>query len=201
MRSTLDKLVSWTGLLLAMILLVAGSLLLWGSLFISNEVDKQLSDQKITMPTSEVIAAQVEAGDLSKADGDALEEFAGSQMNTGPEAKAYADHFILAHTNNATGGETYATLGDKQREVCPERGSTEEPSEECNTVTAQRLTAQTGSTLRGLLLYGYAFATMGTIALYAAIAAFVSALLMLALGVLGLRHAKLVSKSGTAGSA
>jgi hypothetical protein len=192
MRATLDKLISWTGLLLALIMVVAGGLLLWGSLFISNEVDKQLSDQKITMPTTEVIEAQVEEGELSEEDGDALQEFAGSEMNTGPEAKAYADHFILPHTNNATGGETYATLGDKQREVCPERGSTEEPSEECNTVTAQRQTAQTGSTLRGLLLYGYAFATMGTIALYAAIAAFIAAALMLALGLLGLRHAKQV---------
>lgn len=201
MRSTLDKLISWTGLLLAAILLVAGSLLMWGSLFISGEVDKQLSDQQITMPTSEAIAAQVESGELSKADSDALEEFAGSEMNTGPEAKAYADHFILAHTNNATGGETYATLGDKQREVCPERGSTEEPSEECTTVTGQRATAQTGSTLRGLLLYGYAFATMGTIALYAAIAAFISALLMLALGLLGLRHANQLNNSTTTSSA
>jgi hypothetical protein len=198
MRSTLDKLISWTGLLLAVILLVAGSLLLWGATFISGEVDKQLSDQKITMPTQEIIDAQVESGELSEADGKALEEFEGSEMDTGPEAKAYADHFILPHTNNATGGETYATLGDKQREVCPERGSTEEPSEECTTVTAQRATAQTGSTLRGLLLYGYAFATMGTIALYASIAAFVSALLMLVLGVLGLRHAKQVQNTGTA---
>ncbi len=195
MRSTLDKLISWTGLLLAVILLVAGSLLMWGATFISGEVDKQLSDQKITMPSSEVIAEQVEAGELSKADADALEPYAGSQMNTGPEAKAYADHFILAHTNNATGGETYATLGEIQREVCPAYGSDEEPSEECNTVTSQRQTAQTGSTLRGLLLYGYAFATMGTIAFYASIAAFVSALLMLVLGLLGPRHAKKVNET------
>lgn len=194
MRATLDKLISWTGLLLALILFVAGSLLLWGSLFISGEVDKQLSDQQITMPSSEAIQSD-EA--LSDEDREALEEHAGSEMNTGAEAKAYADHYILPHTNAATGGETYATLGDKQREVCPERGSAEEPSEECNTVTGQRQTAQTGSTLRGLLLYGYAFATMGTIALYAAIAAYVSAILMLILGLMGLRHAKRVEHSTT----
>ena len=47
-----------------------------------------------------------------------------------------------------------------------------------------------GNTLRGLLLYGYAFATIGTIAGYAAIAAFVAALALLALVVLGLRHAR-----------
>lgn len=192
MRSTLDKLISWTGLLLALVLLVAGSLLMWGATFINSEVDKQLSDQQIVMPTDEEITAEVESESISKADGDALSEFAGSEMNTGAEAKAYADNYILPHTMNATGGETYATLGDKQSEVCPPRGSTEAPSEECTTVTAQRQTAQTGSTLRGLLLYGYAFATMGTIALYASIAAFVAALLFLILGLLGLRHAKKV---------
>lgn len=194
MRATLDKLISWTGLLLALVLLVAGSLLLWGALFINGEVDKQLSDQQIVMPTEEAIAADEALSDEDRA---VLEEFAGSEMNTGAEAKAYADNYILPHTNASTGGETYATLGDKQREVCPERGSAEEPSEECNTVTGQRQTAQTGSTLRGLLLYGYAFATMGTIALYASIAAFVAAALFLVLGLLGLRHAKKVNEPTT----
>lgn len=194
----LDKLISWTGLLLALVLLVAGSLLMWGSTFIDNEVDKQLSDQKIVMPTQEEIDAEVEAGSISEEDGEALSEFAGSDMNTGPEAKAYADNYILPHTMNATGGETYATLGDKQSEVCPPRGSAEEPSEECNQVTGQRNTAQLGSTLRGLLLYGYAFATMGTIAGIAAWAAFAAALLFLVLGVLGLRHASKVNKTQTA---
>lgn len=197
MRATLDKLISWTGLLLALVLLVAGGLLLWGSTFINNEVDKQLSDQKIVMPTDEEIKAEVESESISKADGDALSEFAGSEMNTGSEARAYADHYILPHTMHATGGETYATLGDKQSEVCPPRGSTEAPSEECTAVTGQRQTAQTGSTLRGLLLYGYAFATMGTIAGIAAWAAFAAAVLFLILGILGLRHAKRVNEPGT----
>ena len=47
-----------------------------------------------------------------------------------------------------------------------------------------------GNTLRGLLLYGYAFATMGAIALYAAIASFGGALVLLVLSVLGMRHAR-----------
>jgi hypothetical protein len=192
MRATLDKLISWTGLLLALVLLVAGSLLMWGSTFINNEVDKQLSDQKIVMPTDEEIKADES---LSDEDKKALEKHAGSDMNTGAEAKAYADNYILPHTMAATGGETYATLGDKQSEVCPPRGSADEPSEECQQVTGQRNTAQLGSTLRGLLLYGYAFATMGTIAGIAAWAAFAAALLFLVLGVLGLRHASKVNSA------
>ena len=46
-----------------------------------------------------------------------------------------------------------------------------------------------GSTLRGLLLYGYAFATIGTIAGIAAIAAFAGAGFLLVLFALGLWHA------------
>jgi hypothetical protein len=44
-----------------------------------------------------------------------------------------------------------------------------------------------GNTLRGLLLYGYAFATIGTIA---AIAAFIGAAVLLVLFAFGLWHAR-----------
>ena len=46
-----------------------------------------------------------------------------------------------------------------------------------------------GTTLRGMLLNAYAFATLGTIAMWAAIASFIGAAVMGALGILGLRHA------------
>ena len=41
MRSTLDKLVSWIGLGLAAVMLVAGGLLTWASNFVDNEVKTQ----------------------------------------------------------------------------------------------------------------------------------------------------------------
>jgi len=47
-----------------------------------------------------------------------------------------------------------------------------------------------GETLRGLLLYGYAFATMGTVAGWAAIAAFAGAVVLLILVFLGFRHGR-----------
>ena len=55
-------------------------------------------------------------------------------------------------------------------------------------MAAQKETLFQGETLRGLLLYGYAFATIGTIAGYAAIAAFVGAVILLVLALLGFRH-------------
>lgn len=191
MRATLDKLISMLGLLLALLLLVAGGLLTWATMFIGDQVDQQLSDQKIVMPDE----AAIDGDDaLSDADKDELRKHAGSELDTGPEAKAYADNYILPHTMAATGGETYSTLGGKVTEACGENRENAD-SEECIAANGQRDTAFKGSTLRGLLLYGYAFATMGTIAGYAAIAAFVGAALMLVLALLGFRHAKRVADS------
>jgi hypothetical protein len=46
-----------------------------------------------------------------------------------------------------------------------------------------------GTTLRGMLLNAYAFATLGTIAMWAAVAAFIGSAIMFVLGALGIRHA------------
>lgn len=182
MRAALDRLISWTGILLALVLLVAGGLLTWANMFIADQVDQQLSDQEIVMPTEEAIEADES---LTDEDREILREFAGEPLDNGPKAKAYADNYILKHMMATTGGETYSSLGAVQAEACADP-----ESEECATVNAQRETAFKGNTLRGLLLYGYAFATMGTIAGYAAIGAFVGAVLLLILAVLGMRHAK-----------
>ncbi len=191
MRAALDRLISWTGILLALVLLVAGGLLTWANMFIADQVDQQLSDQEIVMPTEEAIEAD-EA--LTDEDREVLREFAGTPLDDGPKAKAYADNYILKHMEATTGGETYSSLGAVQREACADPDS-----EECAEVNAQRETAFKGNTLRGLLLYGYAFATMGTIAGYAAIGAFVGAVLLLILAGLGLRHAKRAEDERRAG--
>ena len=101
MRSAFDKLISWTGLALVAVLLAAGGLLTWANMFIGDQVHDQLVMQGITMPGGEALA------DLPKADQDALKEYAGSALDTGPEAKAYSDHYILVHMNAASDGRTY----------------------------------------------------------------------------------------------
>jgi len=55
---------------------------------------------------------------------------------------------------------------------------------------AQRQTLFQIGTLRRLLLHGYAIATMGTVAGYTAIGAFVDAALFLLLALLEFRHAR-----------
>ena len=178
-RSTLDRLVSWVGLGIVAVMLAAGGLLTWASTFVADQVDEQLSAQAITMPVKEAM------GGLSDEDVAALKPYAGQQMKTGAQAKAYADHYILAHMNEASGGKSYAEVSNAQRAACSENAD----SAECAELTELKASQFQGSTLRGLLLYGYAFWMIGKIAGYAAIAAFVSAALFIVLALLGFRSA------------
>ena len=187
MRSAFDKLISWTGLVLAVVLIAAGGLLTYAHSFIGDQVHDQLVMQDITMPEGEALAG------LPKADAAALEEFAGSPMDTGPEAKAYADNYILVHMNESSGGRSYSEVSGEFVGMTDEQKASAEGQE----LAGLRQTLFMGSTLRGLLLYGYAFATMGTIAGIAAIGSFVGAGLLLVLVGLGLWHARRVEHTET----
>ena len=184
MRAMLDRLISWTGLAVAVVLLIAGGLLTWASTFIGDQVHDQLSMQDIVMPEGEALAS------LPEEDASALEKFAGSALDTGPEAKAYADHYILAHMNASSDGRTYQQVSGEFLALDDEAKA----SEEGQALAGLRQTLFMGNTLRGLLLYGYAFATIGTIAGYAALAAFIGGIVLLALVQLGMRHARRVEK-------
>jgi len=180
MRASFDKLISWTGVLLAVFLLVAGGLATYAYVYIGNEVETQLGMQDITMPEGAALQS------LPPADQDALKPYAASPMDTGPEARAYADHYILAHMNAASGGKTYEEVSGEYQAM----SATDKASPDGVKQAALRNTLFQGNTLRGLLLYGAAFATMGTIAGIAAISAFIGAVILLVLGFLGLRHAR-----------
>ncbi|NPC43701.1 hypothetical protein [Nocardioides sp. zg-1230] len=188
MRAFLDKLVSWTGVAIAAVLLIAGGLLTWANAFIGDQVHDQLTMQGITMPEGDALA------DLSDEDAAALEEYAGSALDTGPEAKAYADHYILAHMNAASDGRTYQEVSSEFLALDDEAKA----SEEGQALAGLRQTLFMGNTLRGLLLYGSAFATMGTIAGYGAIAAFLGAFVLLALAQLGIRHSRRTARAEAA---
>jgi hypothetical protein len=185
MRSAFDKLISWTGLALAAVLLVAGGLLTWATTFIGDQVHDQLVMQDITMPEGEALSS------LPKADAKALEEYAGSKLDTGPEAKAFADHYILVHMNASSDGRTYEEVSGEFIQLSPEEKATEEGQ----ALGQLRQTLFMGNTLRGLLLYGYAFATIGTIAGIAAIVSFGAGAVLLVLVGLGFWHARKAGQS------
>jgi len=185
MRSAIDKLISWTGLALVAVLLLAGGLLTWAHTFVGDQVHDQLVMQGITMPAGEAL------GSVPKADAAFLEQYAGSPMDTGPEAKAFADHYILAHMNEASGGQTYEEVSGQFLALSDQAKA----SKDGQALGQLRQTLFMGNTLRGLLLYGYAFATVGTIAGIAAIGSFVGAAVLLLLVGLGLWHARRAQQS------
>jgi hypothetical protein len=185
MRSAFDKLISWTGLALAAVLLMAGGLLTWAHVFIDNQVHDQLTMQGITMPEGDALSG------LPKADADALKQYSGSALDTGPEAKAFADHYILVHMNEASGNQTYEEISGQYLAMTDEQKA----SEEGQALGGLRQTLFMGNTLRGLLLYGYAFATMGTIAGIAAYVSFAGGIVLLVLFGLGIWHARRVAGS------
>jgi hypothetical protein len=182
MRSAFDKLISGAGLALAAVLIAAGGLLVWANTFIGNQVHDQLVMQDITMPSADAMAS------LPKADQNALKPYAGSVLDTGPEAKAYADHYILVHMNEASNNQTYSEVSGQFIALSDEQKASPEGQQ----LGQLRQTLFMGNTLRGLLLYGYAFATIGTIAGIAAFVSFGAGVLLLVLVALGFWHARRV---------
>jgi len=189
-RRTVDRVLVWSGLVVAVVFGVAGSLLLWGSNFADDYVTDELTSQQIFFPSEEDLLAE----DPPRDD---LVQYADEQVTTGQEAEAYAS-FIDGHLQRIGGGLTYAQLGEPQSEAraavteAQESGAPEEEiaqlQAEVDQITGQRDTMFKGETLRGLLLSSYAWATVGQVAGIAAIAAFAAAAVMLVLVVLGFVH-------------
>src|SRR5215469_790790 len=161
-RRTFDFLASSVGVLLAIVLLVAGGLLLWGYNFVNDQVTQQLTEQQITFPPADSAAMKVYAGQL---------------MTNGAQAKTYADHFIAVHLKEIGGGKTYSQLSAE---------ALANPSDQ--KLAAQADTVFKGTTLRGLLLNAYAFWQIGQLALIASIIAFVAGVIVLILSGLGFWH-------------
>jgi len=177
MRSSFDKLISWTGIIVAAVLLVAGGLLVWASSFATSNVHDQLAAQQIIMPVTAALTTPDMKANLTQYDGQPL--------TTGAQAKAYADYYIQAHMDEQAGGKTNSQISGEYMAAVKA-----DPTVQATQDLGQlRQTLFMGTTLRGMLLNAYAFATLGTIAMWAAIASFIGAAVMLTLGIVGLRHA------------
>lgn len=170
-RRTLDLILTGMGLLMTILLLVGGIFLTIGYNFAHGQVTEQLKAQQIFFPP---------AGSPALADpqiGPYLNQYAGQQLTTGQQAKAYADHFIAVHLKDVANGQTYSQVS---------AAAQKDPTNA--TLQQQKLTLFQGETLRGLLLNAYAFDLLATIALWAAIAAYIGAAIMLVLTILGFMH-------------
>jgi hypothetical protein len=176
-RKVVDYLVSSAGMVIAVVLLAVGGLMVWGHVYIDNQVHSQLASQKIFFPPkgSPAIAAAPFA---------AMRQYAGQQLTTGAQAQVYANHFIAVHLSEVAGGKTYAQVSS---------AALANPTN--TTLKTQEQTLFQGTTLRGLLLNAYAFGTVATIAGIGAIVSFVGAVILLVLSGLGFAHARRVGRA------
>ena len=174
-RKTFDTILTAGGLVVTIVLIVAGALLMWGHNFANNNVRTQLAEQQIFVP------ARGSSALASPKIGPYLNPYAGQQVLSGPAAKAYADHFIAVHLSEMPYNGVYSKVSAAA--MAAPKGSAQ-----ATQLAATEATVFQGTTLRGLLLEAYAFWEMGQIALIAAIASFIGAALMLILTALGFWH-------------
>ena len=189
-RRTFDKLVSFVGLGLAVLLFIFAGLLNFGGGFASENVRTQLANQNIAFP--------IEAG-LPANTKDQLLKWAGMQVVSGEMARDYSDLFILEHMNasaTAVMGKpaTYSEVSSAY--ITAQRSSGTDPKQ-LQKLSDLRDSLFMGNTLRGMLLQAYAFGMMGVIAGYAAIASLVGGFVFLLLAIAGLMHIRRTPEDAT----
>jgi hypothetical protein len=195
-RRTFDRIVSFVGLGLSIFLFVAAALLNWGASFAGESVATQLSQQRITMPDKDSAGFK----SLPQEAQDVLAPFSKMPLTTGEQAQAYADFYIGSHLKGIADGKVYSEVSGAA--LAASAKSKADPANvalatEAATLMGQRTSLFMGETLRGLLLYSFAFWQIGQIAMYAAWAAAVGGLLMLVLSLLGFAHIRRVEADAT----
>ena len=194
-RRTIDKVLISVGVVAAVVFAVAGALLTWGYNFANNYVGDELSSQHINFPSAEALTKEGRT-DLLK--------FADHKVDTGKEAEGYAS-FINGHLQGIANGATYADLGTPETAAKADvktavdagkpQATIDQLQAKADGITAQRNTLFKGETLRGLLLSAYAWSTVGMVAGFAALGAFLAAAVMAVLSVLGIIHYRRTPKT------
>jgi len=180
-RKTFDGILTMVGAGLTIFFIVAGSLGLWAYSFANSNVHNQLAEQQITFPPASAFAHAAAGTEITPDMIPVVSQYAGQELVTGKQAEAYADHFIAVHLQEIGGGKSYAQLSAEAMAL--PKGSPAYTAAEAKVQTVFQ-----GTTLRGLLLEAYAFWQMGQIALFAAIACFALAVVMLIFTILGFVH-------------
>ena len=189
-RRTFDKLFSFVGLGLAVLLFIFAGLLNFGGGFASENVRTQLANQNIAFP--------IEAG-LPANTKDQLLKWAGMQVVSGEMARDYSDLFILEHMNASATAVmgTPATYSEVSSAYLTAQRSGGTDAEQLQKLSDLRDSLFMGNTLRGMLLQAYAFGMMGVIAGYAAIASLVGGFVFLLLAIAGLMHIRRTPEDAT----
>jgi len=187
-RKTFDVLISGGGLIVAVVLIVAGALGYWGYTFANKNVHTQLAGQKIVFPPAAAFPHAKVGTEITPSMIPSVSQYAGQALTTGAQAEVYANDFIAVHLQEIGGGKTYAQLSTLAR-------SLPAGSAAAAKYQAESATVFQGTTLRGLLLEAYSFSVFGEIAFVGAIVAWSLGFLMLILVGLGMFHARRTSES------
>jgi hypothetical protein len=183
-RRTFDALLATGGLVVAIVLAIAGGLLGWAHNFVNDQVRTQLVAQKINFPPVGSPALKSDP-EITKY----VTPYAGKSVTNGEQAQVFANHYIGVHLRETAGGQTYSEVSGKF--IAASKANPNDP--QLTTLAQQRQTLFMGETLRGLLLNAYAFGKMGSIAGIAAVVSFITAGVMLLLSALGFWHLRRVS--------
>ena len=118
-------------------------------------------------------------------------------MTTGKDAQMYADHYIGFHMSHMP---TYAEASGASRAAAAALAANSNDATLKADAATKSATVETvfkGNMLRGTLLTAYAFATLGEIAGYVALAGLIGGFLMLLLTIAGLVHIRRTPESAT----
>jgi len=159
----LDQILLWVGALLTVLFVGMAAFTWWGHNFAASTVRSQLMQEKIYFP-------KAGSPGLDPKEFPGLQQYAGTQVDSGTKAKAYADEYIWVHMMKASGGKTYA-------EISTEAMANPKDAK----LAGLKATLFQGDMLRSSLLTAYAFSVFGDVARYATYALLLAALLALLL--------------------
>src|SRR5450432_1181282 len=158
-RRVFDLLASSGGIVLVLVLVIAGGLLVWGHSFTNSNVHNQLAKQEVVFPPKAAFAHAKAGTEITPSMIPSVSQYAGQQLLTGPQAEAYANHFIAVHLSEMPYGGVYAKVSAAAI-AAPTNAK----------LAGLKQTSFQGTTLRGLLLEAYAFSEIGAVMLVGAIA-------------------------------
>ena len=171
-RSGWDRIVSGAGAVVAVVLIVLGTMAIWGGNFGRQNVQDRLVPQHIQFPPADAMTPEERA---------AIGEFAGAKVDTGVEAEAFS-RYIAGHLEAVNDGATYSETSGAAR------------AEGLDPKVAADLQAKAdilfkGESLRAMLLNAYGWWTLATIALWAGVAMVIAGLILAIFAIFGFRHA------------
>lgn len=182
-RKVFDQIASSVGAIIVVVLLVAGGLMTWGYTFAHSNVHDQLARQQIFFPPKSAFDHPKAGTEITPSMIPSVSQYAGQQVLTGKQAEVYANDFMAVHLSEMPYGGVYSKVSAAARAAKP-------GSARAKQLSSLETTVFQGTTLRGLLLNAYAFGTIATLLFWGAIASYILAVIMAALVVGGVLHAR-----------